>query len=198
MFKKGDKIIKLTSSGAANFRNTELVFRNNIIKVTTNLRGYLFETYFHLFNWFVCISMSLDMMSDPLLYERNEMTFGVLSFGLLFSFLVRLGFGLRAKIKSFDLDAGVFYVANFFKKNPPISIAEIDKLYLIRFHNSSTNNSYNGYEFSLITKSGATYLLMNHSDFYSMKNEIKKLADILGVPFEILVAGDIYKDSILE
>ncbi|MBA6399827.1 hypothetical protein [Colwellia sp. BRX10-4] len=198
MFKIGGKIKKLTTSGATNFRSSELVFRNNIIKVNSTIRSYLFESYFHLFNCYFFYFISSIILEDTGTLNPYEEIFWIFIVCLLVSTIFRVAFGLRAKIKYFDLDAKVFYVANSFKKRMSIPLAEIDKLYLIRFHNSSTNNNYNGYEFSLTTKSDATYLLMNHSDFYSMKNEIKKLADILGVPFEILVAGDIYEDPILE
>tara|TARA_R110002167_G_C12463185_1_gene632928 strand:- start:55 stop:648 length:594 start_codon:yes stop_codon:yes gene_type:complete len=197
MFKNGEKIRTLTSSGATNFRNSKLEFNNKIIKVVNSIQGYLFESYFHLFNWFVCITMSLDMMSDPLLYERNEMTFGVLAFGMLFSFLVRLGFGLRAKVKSFDLDSGLFYVANSFKSYPGIPITQIEKLYSI-YSSRSGSNGNSGYEFTLKTKSGDIHLIMNHSDSYCLNNEVKKLASTLGIPYEILREGEIYKDPILE
>jgi hypothetical protein len=192
MFRKGDEIKKLTSSGATNFRNSELVFKNQRINVASTLRSYLFESYFHLFNCYFLYFISSIVIEDSNTLNPYEEIFWIFVVCLLFSTIVRFGFGLRTKIKYFDLDAKVFYVANILKKRSSVSLEEIDKLYLIRFYNNSTNNSYNGYEFSLTTKSGDVYLLMNHSDSYSMNSEIKKLADVLGVPYEILRADDIY------
>jgi hypothetical protein len=194
MFRKGDKIKKLTSSGATNFRNSELVFKSHRINVISTLRSYLFESYFHLFNCYFLYFISSIVLEDPSTLDPYEEIFWIFVVCILFSTIVRLGFGLRTKIKYFDLDAKVFYVANILKKRSSVSLEEIDKLYLIRFYNNSTNNSYNGYEFSLTTKSGDVYLLMNHSDSYSMNNEIKKLAGVLGVPYEILRADEIYEN----
>ncbi len=133
MFKKGEKIRKLSSSGATNFRNSELVFQSNRIKVSSTLRSYLFESYFHLFNCYFLYFISsniLDKASSPNPYEKIFWIFVVC---LLFSTIIRLGFGLRTKIKYFDLDEKVFYVANAFKKRFSVSLGEIEKLYMIRF-----------------------------------------------------------------
>jgi hypothetical protein len=196
--KKGEKIKKLTTSGATNFRSSQLVFKSNRINVVPTLRSYLFESYFHLLNCFFLYFISSIILEDQQTINPYKEIFWILIVCLFFSTIVRLGFGFRTKVKYFDLDKKVFYVANAFKKRSTIFLSEIDRLYRIRFHNNSTNNSHTGYEFSLTTKSGATYLIMNHSDSYSMNNEIKQLARVLGIPYEILSTNDIYQEPVSE
>jgi len=198
LLKKGEKIKKLTTSGATNFRSSQLVFKSNRINVVPTLRSYLFESYFHLFNCYFFYFISSIILEDQQTINPYKEMFWIFIVCLFFSTVVRLAFGLRTKVKYFDLDKKVFYVANAFKKRSTISLSEIDKLYRIRFHNSSTNNIYTGYEFSLVTKSGGIYLLMNHSDSYSMNNEIEKLANVLAVPYEILSTNDIYQEPASE
>ncbi|QBG36129.1 hypothetical protein [Litorilituus sediminis] len=196
MFKEDEKVHTLTSSGATNFRSSKLDFTRNKIRVISTWQRFLFEAWFHLLNCIFFVFISSIILEDTSNYNPYEEIFWIFVFCLFFSTLVRLGLGLRSKVKYFDLEKGTFCVANSFKKYPTVPIADIDRLYMIRFYHSTSNNSYNGYEFTLKTKSGDIYLLMCHSDGYAMKNEIKKLASVLAVPYEILRADEIYQEAI--
>ena len=115
-------------------------------------------------------------------------------FCVVFSSLVRYAFYRCSKFKYFDLKQGLFYPNKKRDKNNAISLADINKLYLIAKSVISSGKYYFCYELVLYTGNGHCEVVMNHADGGAMSQEAAVLAQLLKIPLERLQEGQTYSD----
>ncbi|WOI38788.1 hypothetical protein R1T43_07085 [Alteromonas sp. CI.11.F.A3] len=174
---------------ASSYCNAKLNINKDVVAITPNLRSYLFECGLHFFCWACCIFMSIKVWQlEPNLDSKTKFVIGVLTLGGLFSlgtaFICR-----RSRRKFyFDLNERVLNVGSSNDPKTKVAFDSFEKLLFVTTQIYGTESSFTCFELSVLTNNRKRVVLMYHSDYHKIQNDLDVLAEILGLEVESLEA----------
>lgn len=191
MFKVGDKITPVSLSGTS-FKDSKLVIKANVAVISPSWKSYFFELFFQILAWGGLFFMINDLSYKESSDEASFIIF-VTVFCFIFSGIVRFIFYRIRKNHHFDKNVDTYYVGKVLDTESVIKLSEIQILHLISKEIYSSGKSYTSFELSFCTFCGQRVVVMNHSDYYSIKLDMERLSKFLKVPVESLRNGAIYQ-----
>ena len=188
MFKEGEEVLTFRMGGGANFKAAFLLACNEKVYVKKTFLGSMFPYFFYipLTLTFCKISYEFFIMEE---YKLIVVCFVFYSF--LASFFIFIFRKSRVK-KEFDFESGYYKEGG--KKL--VRIEDISQFLVISHYCSSSSGSpYTAFQFGFYCKENKGYVLMDHSNYSSIKRDVQMISERLNVPYEILNEHDKYKPN---